>query len=232
MNSPASMPAVASTARLPAARGSTRVRLLCLALLLVAMAGCAWLARRAGSSDTLGPTRYDAAIRRAARRHLPAGWDWRILKAMVYQESRFDATVVSAAGAVGLCQLLPAAAAQLPGGGGAVPCLPEANLDLGARYLRRCWDAVDGLPDVPPRWDRSRAAIAAYHAGPGVLQRAQAACGPAGRSWHALAGRLPPAVREHVDAVFGEAYRRVRRVHPGGALGVEAPARTWGHRFE
>jgi soluble lytic murein transglycosylase-like protein len=192
---------------------------LCLALLPVGIACCALLARQAGAPDALGPTRYDAAIQRAARRHLPPGWDWRIFKAMVYQESRFDAAAVSAVGAVGLCQLMPAAAAQL----GVRPAdlfRADLNLDAGARYLRHCWDDLDGLDDLPPRWDRSRVAIAAYHAGPGALQHARAACGPAGRSWRAVSGQLPVAVRRHVDAVFDRAYRRARRVHPGGAPGV------------
>lgn len=198
-------------------------RSLCLALLPVGIACCALLARQAGSPDTLGPTRYDAAIRRAARRHLPDGWDWRILKAMVYQESRFDAGAVSASGAVGLCQLMPSAAAALGLHGDSLR-RPETNLDAGARYLRLCWIAADGLDDAPPRWDRSRAAVAAYHAGPTALRRARAACGPAGRSWHAISGRLPEAVRRHVDAVFDQAFRRLRRVHPGGAPGV-SPSR-------
>jgi soluble lytic murein transglycosylase-like protein len=194
-------------------------RFLRLALLAVGMVLGVLLTRQAASPETLGPTRYDAAIRRAARRHLPPGWDWRIFKAMVYQESRFDPKAVSPAGAVGLCQLLPTAAGAL---GVRVDRLrrPEVNLDAGARYLRQCWDAVAGLEDLPPRWERSRAAIAAYHAGPGALRRAQAAMGPGGRSWRALSARLPASARRHVDAVFGQAYRQVRRVHPGGAPGV------------
>jgi soluble lytic murein transglycosylase-like protein len=196
---------------------------LCLVLLAVGIACCALLARRAGSADTLAPTPYDAAIRRAARRHLPEGWDWRIFKAMVYQESRFDPHAFSLSGAVGLCQLMPATADRL-GLRRADLQRPEASLDAGARYLRECWDTLEGLEDAPPRWDRSRAAVAAYHAGPGAVRRARAACGPAGRSWHAISGQLPEAVRRHVDAVFGEAYRGTRRVHPGGAPGVCTPA--------
>ncbi len=214
--------------------GSTRARLLGLVLLSLAVACCGVLARRAGSSDTLAPTRYDAAIRRATRRHLPPGWDWRILKAMVYQESRFDARALSAVGAVGLCQLLPASAPAL-GIRADELYHPEANLEAGARTLRQCWDGLDGWEDAPPRWDRTRAAIAAYHAGPSVLRRAHVACGPAGHSWRALSGYLPAAVRQHVESVFGPAYRGVRRVHPGGAVGVgpaaASPARTWGQRL-
>lgn len=207
----------------------TRGQVLCLALLWIGSAGCGWLARLTAPPDRLGPSRYDEAIRGAARRHLPSGWDWRILKAMVYQESRFDADAVSGAGAVGLCQLMPAVAAPLGVSLAALSC-PEANLDAGARYLRQCWDALDGLSDLPPRWDRSRAAVAAYHAGPAVLRRAQATCGPAGRSWRAISSRLPAATRQHVDAVFRHAYRSARRVHPGGAAGVDSPTCALGTR--
>jgi soluble lytic murein transglycosylase-like protein len=203
---------------MPAGHGA-----LWLAALPVGIVCCALLARSAGAPEPLGPTRYDAAIRSAARRHMPAGWDWRILKAMVYRESGFDAGVVSSAGAVGLCQLLPATAMALGVNADGLR-RPEANLDAGARYLRQCWDAMDGLDDLAPRWERSRAAVAAYHGGPAMLRRARAECGPAGRSWWAISGRLPAPVREHVEAVFDQAYRRVRHVHPGGGAGISSLA--------
>ena len=125
------------------------------------MVCCRLLAARSAPPGALAATPYDAAIRTAARRHFPAAWDWRILKAMVYQESRFDPEARSAAGALGLCQIMPATAGDL----GLRPeqlLQPALNLDAGARLLRRHWDAVRGPDDAPPRWDRSRAAVAAY----------------------------------------------------------------------
>jgi len=190
-----------------------------LAAVLAGIGVCGTLAERSAGPDAVPRTRYDAAIRRAARRHLPAGWDWRILKAMAYQESRLDPQATSPAGAIGLCQVLPTSARPL-GHSPADLTQPEANLDAGARLLRECWDAADGFPDGPPGWERSRAAVAAYHAGIAALRAAREAAGPAGRSsWRAVRAQLPSGVRRHVEAVFDQALPQVRRLHPGGRGG-------------
>lgn len=190
-----------------------------LALVLAGIAVCGILAEHTANPDSMRPTRFDDAMRRAARHHLPQGWDWRILKAMAYQESRFQPGAVSDRGAVGLCQILPATARRLGVDPGELR-RPAANLDTAARLLRQLWDGAAGLEDAPPGWDRSRLAVAAYHAGPAVLRRLGEAGGPAGRSWSGLAPALPSAVRRHVEAVFDQAYPQVCRVHPGGAPGV------------
>lgn len=185
-----------------------------LAAVLVGIALCGTLAERLASPDDVRPTRFDVLMQRAARRHLPPGWDWRILKAMVYQESRFDATVVSDRGAVGLCQILPATARRLSVDPADLRN-PAVNLDTGARLLRRLWDEAEGLTDGAPDWERTRAAVAAYHAGPETLRRAAGGGGLSATSWNRLAPALPDEVRRHVEAVFDDAYPRVRRVHPG-----------------
>ena len=47
---------------------------------------------------------YDACFKKYARE---AQWDWRLLAAQAYAESKFDSTVVSWAGARGIMQLMP-----------------------------------------------------------------------------------------------------------------------------
>jgi|GEM_PF-2653071 len=186
-----------------------------LAVVLAGIGVCGVLAERSAGPDAVPRSPYDAAIRQAARRHLPRGWDWRILKAMAYQESRLAPAATSPSGAVGLCQVLPANARSL-GHSPAALTQPEANLDAGARLLRQCWDAAAGLPDGPPDWERTRAAVAAYHAGSETVRVAREAAGPAGRrSWRAIRLQLAPGVRRHVEAVLDEALPRVQRLHPG-----------------
>jgi soluble lytic murein transglycosylase len=79
------------------------------------------------------------------------------------QESRFTPGVSSAAGAVGLMQLLPTTASELAGR----PITPEAlkepalNTTLGSRYLRQLLDQTKGNPFL---------AVASYNAGPGAAQ--------------------------------------------------------------
>jgi len=94
--------------------------------------------------------RWAGQISAAAQRH---GVDPRLLTALVWQESAFNAGAVSHAGARGLAQLMPGTAAGL----GVDPDIPEQNLDGGARYLRAQLERF-GSVDL---------ALAAYNAGPG-----------------------------------------------------------------
>jgi soluble lytic murein transglycosylase-like protein len=71
---------------------------------------------------------------------------------VIRTESAWRAHVISAAGAIGLMQLMPATAAEL----GVDPFQPSENVLGGARYLRRQLDAFDDVG----------LALAAYNAGP------------------------------------------------------------------
>lgn len=75
-----------------------------------------------------------------------------LLAALIRTESAWQPYVVSAAGAIGLAQLMPATAAEL----GVDPWNPQENVIGGARYLRQQLDAFDDLTF----------ALAAYNAGP------------------------------------------------------------------
>lgn len=80
--------------------------------------------------------------------------------AVMRQESSFDPTIVSAAGARGLMQLMPGTAAELARADhvAAGPLSdPAVNMRLGSAYLRRLLDRFGGV--VP-------FAVAAYDAGP------------------------------------------------------------------
>lgn len=126
-----------------------------------------------------------------------AGLDPYLLLALVREESRYEATVVSPARAVGLAQLLPSTASGLHGRAVTVRDLqePALNLRLGARYLRAQLDRFGG--DLV-------FAAAAYNAGPGAVAR-----------WTAL-DRDPDALVERIPYAETRAY--VRRVI--GSYGV------------
>jgi soluble lytic murein transglycosylase-like protein len=109
-----------------------------------------------GDASTAQP--FDPLISAAAQRY---GHDARLIKAIVFVESRFDPSAVSPKGAVGLMQLMPATASEL---GVELPTQrlldPALNLDTGARHLRRLMDTFADRPEL---------AIAAYNAGEGAV---------------------------------------------------------------
>jgi len=110
------------------------------------------------------PLEFEHILRGHASNHT---LDPALLAAVIYVESRFDPQAESAAGAVGLMQLLPDTAkgiALRTGGERFVVADlrdPEINVRYGSWYL-------DHLRD---RYDDTRLMLAAYHAGQGNVDR-------------------------------------------------------------
>jgi soluble lytic murein transglycosylase-like protein len=113
----------------------------------------------AATPTTLGggtPTQYDAQITAAATKY---GIDPALLKGLIRQESNFNASAQSGAGAQGLTQLMPGTAASL---GVTDPTDPAQAIDGGAKYLKQQLDRFGGDPSK---------ALAAYNAGPGAVAK-------------------------------------------------------------
>lgn len=106
---------------------------------------------------------YDETIARHAE---AAGLDWRLVSAVIYEESRFIPDSRSSAGAVGLMQVMPAAAQDV---GEVRFHEPEANIRTGVRYLRRL---ARQYAQAPER-DRLALMLAAYNMGMGHVHDAQ-----------------------------------------------------------
>ena len=104
-----------------------------------------------------------------------AGVAWSLLAGVAREESRWDPRALSAVGARGLVQLMPAtaegvaAASGLPSPIGDDLFDPRLNLQLGANELSRLIEVFDG------RW---APAIAAYNAGEAQAQEWLDQCGP------------------------------------------------------
>lgn len=108
---------------------------------------------------SLHPSRFLETFHAVAdQRRLPIA----LLQGLSKQESRFTPTVHSAAGAVGLMQLMPATAAELAGGPVSIADLenPERNVALGGMYLEGLLKQWQGNP---------LATVASYNAGPGAV---------------------------------------------------------------
>jgi membrane-bound lytic murein transglycosylase MltF len=97
------------------------------------------------------------------------GFDPLMLAALAYQESGLDQSKRSAAGAVGIMQMLPSTAAD-PNVG--IPDITEleSNIHAGAKYLRFLRDRYFADPEIDPI-DRTLFSFAAYNAGPAKVAR-------------------------------------------------------------
>ena len=121
-------------------------------------------------------------VQQAALRN---GLDPALLHGLIQQESGFNPSSHSSAGASGLTQLMPGTASSL---GVANPMDPAESVEGGARYLSRLMTQFGG---------NTTDALAAYNAGPGAVTRY---------------GGVPPyaETQDYVTKVLGyaEGYRR------------------------
>jgi soluble lytic murein transglycosylase-like protein len=128
---------------------------------------------------------YESLIAQAAARN---GVDPAVLHGLIQQESAFDPSATSSAGAAGLTQLMPGTASSM---GVANPLNPAESIEGGARYLGQLMSEFAG---------NTTDALAAYNAGPGAVQRY---------------GGVPPysETQSYVSKVLGYA-ETYRQSHP------------------
>jgi soluble lytic murein transglycosylase-like protein len=142
-------------------------------------------------------TPYAAEIDAAAAKY---NVDPALLRALIRQESNFNANATSPAGARGLTQLMPGTAAAL----GVDPSVPAQAIEGGAKYLRQ---QLDKFGNDPAK------ALAAYNAGPGAVQRY---------------GGVPPyaETQNYVRKVLAYAaeYRQAAPAATAAAASVTSPA--------
>lgn len=161
------------------------MRRLVIAIGVIAVVATVTVPLGCGPVDRLRyPLRYEQIVRSHARNY---DLDPALLAAVIYTESRFNARAESSAGAIGLMQLLPETARGIAirtGGEGFVVkdlYVPEINVRYGAWYLRNMLD----------RYSDERTALAAYHAGPGNVDR-----------WREQGAEIQfPETRDYVDSV-------------------------------
>src|SRR5262245_36628347 len=112
---------------------------------------------RSDKSGQLSP--YDPVVKKYAAMY---EFDWRLVTAQMYQESRFDPHARSWAGALGLMQVMPRTARDLEAGD---VRQPEPGIRAGVKLLAR-YAAMYREPEIG-ELDRLHFALAAYNCGPG-----------------------------------------------------------------
>lgn len=117
------------------------------------------------TSNTGKLCQYDALLKRYSAE---LNWDWRLLAAQAFQESRFKPDARSWAGATGLLQLMPATAREY----GVRNALdPEDNIQGAVRFLK--WLNEFWLDEIPDEAERLKFILASYNTGAGHVQDAQ-----------------------------------------------------------
>ncbi|MEN8185563.1 MAG: transporter substrate-binding domain-containing protein [Bacteroidota bacterium] len=116
------------------------------------------------TSGTGKISKYDNLVKKYATE---TGWDWRLVKSIIYQESRFDPTNNSWAGAGGLMQIMPNTAKEL---GLKDVNHPEENIKAGIKYLHTMYNNWEQIPDSI---QRIKFALASYNCGYGHVLDAQ-----------------------------------------------------------
>jgi membrane-bound lytic murein transglycosylase MltF len=94
-------------------------------------------------------------------------FDWLMMAAQGYQESRLDQDVKSPVGAIGIMQVMPATGKQL--GVGDIR-QRENNIHAGTKYLRQVVDQYFDDPAITP-FNQMLFAFASYNAGPNRVNR-------------------------------------------------------------
>lgn len=110
---------------------------------------------------------YDAYFKIYAKE---IGWDWRLLAAIAFHESRFDSSVVSRMGASGLMQLMPRTAASF-GLKRADILNPEKNIEASVQYIKSLNLMYRRVQD--PK-ERIKFILASYNSGPAHIIDAMA----------------------------------------------------------
>ena len=109
-------------------------------------------------------SKYDDMVKKYSKN---LGWDWVLVKSLIYQESMFEHGNKSWAGAKGLMQLMPATAKEL---GVTDVHDPDQNIRAGTKYLKRMYGYWDNIPDSI---QRIKFAMASYNCGYGHVKDAQ-----------------------------------------------------------
>ena len=142
---------------------------------------------------------YDSLIRAHAD---SLGWDWHLLAAVIWQESRFHIEARSPRGAAGLMQMMPETARKY---GVTDPLDPEMNIAAGARLLgnliRRYYKVGDNMTE------RYKYALAAYNAGVGRIDdclRIARLLGTDTGYWQNVVNQVLPRMQDETTLATGE----------------------------
>ena len=169
------------------------------------MSDTGWLNNALARDDR---KRYEETVGLIKRYSARYDFDWLMIAAQAYQESRFDQSKKSSAGALGIMQLLPSTATD-PAVGIPDISTAENNIHAGVKYLRWLRDTYFSSEEIEPL-DRILLSFAAYNAGPGNTARARKKAAQLGFDPNRWFGNVEIGMYR---AVSGEPASYVRKIY-------------------
>ncbi len=119
---------------------------------------------------------YDGIVKELAGEY---GWDWRLISAIMFVESRFDPGAESWAGAQGLMQLMPKTARSL-----GVDNLKDPKENVRGGILMLNWLDEQLMNSIPDSTERMNFVLASYNIGLGHVKDAQRLARKYGKNSH------------------------------------------------
>jgi len=110
-------------------------------------------------------SKFDKQVKQISAEY---NWDWRLLSAIMYHESRFNPDANSWAGAYGLMQIMPSTARSL-----GVENFKQPKNNIKAGILLLNWLDNQFLESIPDSTERIKFVLASYNVGLGHVQDAQ-----------------------------------------------------------
>ena len=138
---------------------------------------------------------YDALFQKYAAQ---LNWDWRMLAAVAFNESRFDSSAVSWMGAAGLMQLMPRTAARF-GLDNSTILNPEKNIEAAVQYIKSLNLTFRKIEDEN---ERIKFIFGAYNSGPAHVIDAMALAKKYGKDPHLWFGNVEYFLDKKSDPNF------------------------------
>lgn len=125
------------------------------------------------------------------------GWDWKMLAAVAYVESKFDTAAVSNVGAQGLMQIMPITARAM-----GIPEGMESNPAESVRAATHYFAYLSRLFRRVPEGERTNFVLAAYNAGFGHIHDAMRLAHKYGKNRHIWNDNVETYLRHLNDSVY------------------------------
>ncbi len=139
-------------------------------------------------------------------------WEWQLLAAVAFHESRFDSTSVSWAGAAGIMQLMPRTASNF-GLSRKNIMNPERNIEAGVQYIKSLNLTFSKIEN---KQERIKFILASYNSGPAHILDARALAEKYGKNKNVWFGHVEEfLIKKSVPEYYNDEVVKYGRFRAG-----------------